>query len=133
MSRILCAATAALFLMAVRMPAHHSFASEYDENKRVTISGTVTEFKWSNPHAWLYVEGTDEAGKSAKWNFELGSPNGLIRRGWKKLELKKGDHVTVTGFGAKDADNIANAGIVIMPDGRQLFGGFQTTPGPRPK
>ena len=129
MSRILCAAVAAMLCTAIRMPAHHSFASEYDENKRVTVSGTVTEFKWTNPHAWLYVDGTDAAGKSAGWSFEMGSPNGLLRRGWKKLELKNGDRVTVTGYGAKDADNIANAATVIMPDGRKLFGGFQTTPG----
>jgi hypothetical protein len=129
MGRSLRAAAAALLFTAMRIWAHHAFAAEYDENKRVTVSGTVTGFKWTNPHAWLYVEGKDQSRRAARWQFEIGSPGGLIRRGWKKLELKKGDGVTVEGFAAKDASNLANAGVVTMPDGRKLFGGFQTTPG----
>jgi len=122
MSRTLCIAVAALLITAMRISAHHAFAAEYDENKRVTVSETVTGFKWTNPHAWLYVDETDETGKVASWSFEMGSPGGLIRRGWKKEELKE-------GFGAKDGSNKANATTVTLPDGRKLFGGFQTTPG----
>ena len=59
----------------------------------------------------------------------MGSPGGLTRRGWKKAELKKGDRVTVAGFGAKNGTNVANATTVTLPDGRKLFGGFQETPG----
>ncbi len=129
MGRSLCVAAAALLLAAARIWAHHAFAAEYDENKRVTVTGTVTGFKWTNPHAWLYVDGKDQSGRAASWQFEMGSPGGLIRRGWKKLELKKGDRVTVEGFAAKDGSDLANAGSVTMPDGRKLFGGFQTTPG----
>ena len=126
-------AAAVLFLTTARISAHHAFAAEYDENKHVTVSGTVTGFKWTNPHAWLYVEGTDSSGKTNKWSFEMGSPGGLVHRGWKKLELKKGDQITIEGFGAKDGSNTANATTVTMPDGRKLFGGFQTTPGAPPK
>jgi len=129
MSKKLWAAAAALLLTTMRISAHHAFAAEYDENKRVTVSGTVTSFKWTNPHAWLYVDGTDESGKVASWSFEMGSPNGLVRRGWRSTELKKGDQVTVEGYGAKDGGNVANARNVTLPDGRKLFGGFQTTPG----
>jgi hypothetical protein len=129
MSKTLCAAAAALLLTAMRISAHHSFASEYEENKLVTVSGTVTRFKWTNPHAWLYVDGKDESGKVTSWSFEMGSPGGLVRRGWIKMELKKGDQVTVDGYAAKDGRNVANARTVTMPDGRKLFGGFQTTPG----
>ena len=64
-----CAATPA--------SAHHAFAAEYDENRHVTISGTVTKFKWTNPHAWLYVDRRDEGGKVTRWSFEMGSPAGL--------------------------------------------------------
>jgi len=123
------AVAVALLLMTVRASAHHAFAAEYDENKRVTISGAVTKFEWTNPHAWLHVDGKDENGKATSWSFELGSPNGLVRRGWRKTELKEGDQVTVEGFCAKDGRNVANAGAVTLPDGRKLFGGFQTTPG----
>jgi hypothetical protein len=129
MSRALCAAAAALLLAAMRIPAHHAFAAEYDENKPVTVSGIVTRFEWTNPHAWMYVDGKDESNKAASWSSEMGSPNGLLHRGWRRMELKKGDQVTVEAYRAKDGSNLANARTVTMPDGRKLFGGFHTTPG----
>ena len=129
MNRTLCAAAVALLLAATRASAHHAFAAEYDENKLVTVSGTVTGFKWTNPHAWLYVEGKNESGKVTSWGFEMGSPNGLVHRGWKRTELKNGDQVTVEGYRAKDGANVANARTVTVPDGGKLFGGFQSTPG----
>src|SRR5271154_1376364 len=110
MSRTLWAAAAALLLATTRISAHHAFAAEYDENKRVTVSGMVTRFEWTNPHVWLYVDGKDENDKVASWSFEMGSPNGLLRRGWRRMELKKGDRITVEGFRAKDGRNVANAG-----------------------
>jgi hypothetical protein len=130
MNKFLCATAFALLLLTtVRVSAHHAFASEYDENKRVTVSGTVSEFKWTNPHAWLSVDRKDESGKVTRWNFEMGSPNGLLTRGWKKTDLKVGDQVIVEGYGAKDGSNVANAATVTLADGRKLFGGFQETPG----
>ena len=121
--------TAVLLLTTMRASAHHAFAAEYDENRHVAVSGTVTRFRWINPHAWLDVDGKDKSGKIMSWSFEMGSPGGLTSRGWKKADLKPGDPVTVEGFGAKNGGNTANATFVILPDGRKLFGGFQTTPG----
>jgi hypothetical protein len=129
MSKTFCVAAAALLLTAMRISAHHAFAAEYDENRRVTVSGIVTSFEWTNPHGWLYVDQKDESGKVTGWSFEMGSPGGLTRRGWTRTELKKGDQVTVEGYGAKDGSNKADAGTVTLSDGRKLFGGFQTTPG----
>ena len=129
LTRTLCVAAAALLLTTMRVSAHHAFAAEYDENKRVKVSGIVTGFKWTNPHAWLYVDGQDDSGKVTRWSFEMGSPNGLVHRGWARTDLKNGDRVTVEGYGAKDGSNTANMRTVILPDGRKLFGGFQTTPG----
>ena len=129
MTKTICAVAAALLLTATRAPAHHAFAAEYDENKRVTVSGTVTKFEWTNPHVWLHIEGRDESGKATNWSFEMGSPNGLARRGWTRTAVKEGDQVLVEGYCAKDGRNVANAGIVTIPDGRKLFGGFQSTPG----
>jgi len=67
----LCVTVITLLLTTMRISAHHAFAAEYDVNKPVSISGTVTEFKWTNPHAWLYVEATHEEGRSSagasKW------------------------------------------------------------------
>lgn len=125
MTRTLLALGAVFLLSVTGLSAHHAFAAEYDATKSVTISGTVTGFEWTNPHVWLRVEGDDES----TWSFEMGSPNGLLHRGWRKAELKNGDHVTVTGFRAKDGRTVANARIVTLPDGRKLFGGFQSTPG----
>jgi hypothetical protein len=129
MSRKLSTAAVGLLLATVRVSAHHAFAAEYDENMLVTVSGTVTGLNWTNPHAWLYIEGKDESGKVGIWSFEMGSPNGLVSRGWKKTDLKKGDQVIVDGYHAKDSRNVANARTVTLPSGRKLFGGFQTTPG----
>jgi hypothetical protein len=129
MSKTLWAAAAALLLTTMRSSAHHAFAAEYDVNRRVTVSGTVTKFEWTNPHAWLYIDGKDQNGQFNRWNFEMGSPNGLAHRGWTRTALKNGDPVTVEGYGAKDGSNIANARTITMPDGRKLFGGFHTTPG----
>jgi hypothetical protein len=129
MTKTICAVAAALLLTAMRAPAHHAFAAEYDQSKRVTVSGTVTKFEWTNPHVWLHIEAKDESGKVTSWGFEMGSPNGLARRGWTRAALKEGDQVTVEGYCAKDGRNVANAGIVTIPDGRKLFGGFQSTPG----
>ena len=125
MTRTLLALAAVFLLSVTGLSAHHAFAAEYDATKSVTISGTVTGFEWTNPHVWLRVEGDDES----TWSFEMGSPNGLLHRGWRKAELKNGDHVTVTGYRAKDGRRVANARIVTLPDGRKLFGGFQSTPG----
>jgi hypothetical protein len=129
MTKTLWVAAIALLFAAMRMSAHHAFAAEYDEKKLVSVSGTVTAFEWTNPHAWLRVEATDEAGTITRWAFEMGSPGGLTRRGWKPEELKKGDRVTVAGYAAKNGSNVANASTVTLPDGRKLFGGFQETPG----
>ena len=129
MSRILCAAAAVLLFSATRTSAHHAFAAEYDENKVVAVSGMVTKFEWTNPHALLYVDGKDAAGKAGSWKFEMGSPGGLESRGWKKTDLKDGDHIDVDGYAAKDGSNVANARTVKLADGRKLFGGFQSTPG----
>ena len=129
MSGNVCAAAVVLFLAVTRVSAHHAFTAEYDENKRVTVAGTVTKFEWSNPHAWIYVDGKDENDKAATWGFEMGSPNGLLHRGWRRTELKKGDLVTVEGYRAKDGSHVANARTVTLSDGRKLFGGFQSTPG----
>jgi Family of unknown function (DUF6152) len=129
MVKAFCAVCALLLLTMMPASAHHAFAAEYDENKLVTVSGIVTDFTWTNPHAWLYIEAKDSNGEVTNWHFEMGSPGGLTHRGWKKTELKEGDQVTVDGYAAKDGRNVANARTVTLPDGRKLFGGFQSTPG----
>ena len=116
-------------LFVTPAPAHHAFAAEFDASKKVKVSGPVTKLEWTNPHAWLYVDGKDQNGNTTTWSFELGSPNSLVRRGWRRTALKPGDQVTVEGFAAKDGSSTANASTVMLPDGRTVFAGSQTTPG----
>lgn len=109
--------------------AHHAFAAEFDAQKRIKVTGTVTKFEWTNPHGWLYVDVKDENGKVVNWSFEMGSPNQLIRQGWRRTALKEGDQVTVEGYAAKDGSNIANARSVTLPDGTKVFSGSPATDG----
>jgi hypothetical protein len=119
-----------LALGAVPALAHHSFAAEYDSTKPITLKGSVTKMEWQNPHARFYVDVTDEAGKVTNWELELGSPNGLMRRGWTRNSLKPGDTVTVEGYLAKDGSKLANARNVTLGDGRKIFAGASDDGGP---
>ncbi len=119
-----------LALGAAPALAHHSFAAEYDSTKPVTLKGSITKMEWQNPHARFYVDVTDETGKVTNWEFELGSPNGLMRRGWTRNSLKPGDTVTVEGYLAKDGSKLANARNVTLGDGRKIFAGSADDGGP---
>jgi hypothetical protein len=110
--------------------AHHSFAAEYDNGKPITMTGTVTKVEWMNPHARFYIDVKNESGKVTNWEFELGSPNGLMRRGWTRNSLKEGDVVTVDGYHAKDGSALGNARNVKLADGRKIFAGSTDDGGP---
>jgi len=112
-----------LFLCTVPMLAHHSFSAEYDRAKTVELKGTVTKVEWMNPHARFYVDVKDDANKVTNWEFELGSPNGLMRQGWTKNSLKEGDVVQVNGSRAKDGSNLVNASTVMLANGKKVFAG----------
>jgi Family of unknown function (DUF6152) len=110
-------------LISAPVFAHHSFEAEYDANKPIKVTGTVTKLEWMNPHARFYVDVKDEKGTVTNWNFELGSPNVLKRQGWQRDSLKVGDSVTVEGYLAKDGSMLANARRVTLSDGRKVFAG----------
>ena len=116
------AISAGLLLAAVPALSHHSFAAEYDATKPITLTGTVTKVEWMNPHARFYAEVRDDKGVIANWEFELGSPNGLMHEGWSRNSLKKGDVVTVTGSLAKDGTKLVNARKITFADGTQVLG-----------
>ena len=108
-------------LMVKPLIAHHSFDAEYDSKKLMTVTGYVTKLDWVNPHAWIFLDVKDDAGNVTSWACELGSPNLLMRNGWKRESLKTGDSVVVTGSAAKDGSHIASARTVRLGDGKRIF------------
>lgn len=113
-----------LLLAGRSVVAHHAFAAEFDADKPVKVTGTVTKLEWTNPHAWIYIDVKDQSGKVANWGFEMGSPNGLMRLGWTRFSLKPGDEVTIEGTRAKNGSNNANAQAVMnAKTGQRLFAG----------
>jgi hypothetical protein len=127
----LAAAFAGVLLVAgVPALAHHSFSAEYDSTHPRTFTGTVTKVEWTNPHARFYIDVKEENGKVTNWEFEIGAPALLMRRGWGRNSLKVGDEVVVDSYLAKDGTNLANARTVKLTDGRKLFAGSTTDGGP---
>lgn len=118
-------ALACAFLVPAAVPAsataHHAFSAEFSRDLPITVSGTVTKVEWMNPHARFYVEAEDENGETVEWDFELASPNTLMRRGWRHDSLKPGDKVTVDGHRARNAPHVGNASSVELADGSKVF------------
>lgn len=108
--------------------AHHSFSAEFDIDKPVKMSGTISEMKWSNPHAWIYVDVKEADGTVVKWAFETQAANALYRRGWRREDVVPGTVVTVEGWRARNGTPTANTSSIVLPDGRKFFAGSPATP-----
>ena len=85
----------ALILGAIPALAHHGTAASYDQKKVVTLTGTVSEFLWRNPHCALFIDVKDASGKVVNYSIEMFSPNLMVGRGYTKTVLKRGDEVTI--------------------------------------
>ena len=113
---------ASLLACAAGAWAHHGLAA-FDTTRTVRMEGTVTGVEWINPHAFVYADLTDSNGKVANWKLELGSLGMLTKYGgWTETTVKKGDHVKVQGFVAKDGSPYMSLGRIWLPDGRSLEG-----------
>jgi uncharacterized protein DUF6152 len=108
----------AAFAAATAAYAHHSFAM-FDQSRMVPLQGTVREFQWTNPHAWIHIE-VPATGGAAVWIVELNSPNNLKRQGWKSSTLKPGDKVTVVINPLRDGTKGGLFVSVTLADGSVL-------------
>jgi len=106
-------------MLAAPVLAHHSF-SMFDMQKEMTISGTVKEFQWTNPHAWVQILVKGEDGKVVEWSIEGNSPSVLARQGWTKRSLKTGDAVTVTIHPMRDGSTGGSIVKMLGADGKQI-------------
>jgi Family of unknown function (DUF6152) len=117
--------------MAPSVRAHHSFAAEYDADRPVTLTGSVTKMAWINPHSWIYIDVKKPDGTVENWAVEAGPPGTLIRAGFTKASLAVGTVIKVNGFRAKDGALRANGRDITLPDGRLLFVGGSSPGAPK--
>jgi hypothetical protein len=99
--------------------AHHSFAM-FDRDKELVLTGTVHEFQWTNPHAFIEVDVPNDKGELVRWSVEMNSPNNLTRQGWKSSYLKQGDKVSVTLNPLRDGKKGGLFVAITLPDGKVI-------------
>jgi hypothetical protein len=109
--------------------AHHAFATEFDVNRPVELTGKVTKVELINPHSWIHVEVVGADGQAVVWMIEGGSPNALVRRGINKNSIPVGSELVVRGYGTRDGSNKAVGRDIKFADGRELFFGGTSAPG----
>jgi hypothetical protein len=121
---VLCAA----IVMTAAVRAHHSFAAEFDGAKIQTIKGSLVEFQWMNPHAYLIVDVTDGAGKSVRWGVQSRNLSILKRQGLSKQTFKPGEVLTIELYHHVDpAKNVGFARYIQKADGTK----YDVIPGGR--
>ena len=103
--------------------AHHAFAAEFDKERPVRLTGRVTEMRWANPHAWIYIDVEGDNGDVVNWALETRGANNLIRLGWRPADLSVGTVLEVQGYRARNNTPTANLEEATLPDGRRLFSG----------
>lgn len=111
----------ALLLTGAGVLAHHAFSAEFTVGRPVELTGAVTGIEWTNPHAWIHIDVSNADGRVENWAVEMLGVITLTRRGLSPRNLKVGDRITVTGFGARDGTNTANASTVTRADTGELL------------
>ncbi len=104
--------------LAFQAQAHHSFAM-FDHEKTITVTGTLKEFEWTNPHCWLHINAADPAtGRTVEWAFEMGSVGQIAAQGWKADSVKPGDKITVDAHPLRDGTRGGQYESAKLSDGR---------------
>ena len=116
--------------LASTASAHHAFAAEFDREQPVSLRGRVTEMRWANPHAWIYIDVTNDDGTVVNWALETRAANNLIRLGWRREDLPSGTELVVEAFRARNGTPTASIDSVTFSDGRSLFVGSPDQPQP---
>src|SRR5688572_21026645 len=119
MKRQIAGSLIAVLLAVAPVVAHHA-AAGIDRSKTVTIEGTVKQFRWANPHAWMEIEVPNTKNGTDLWNFEMTSPAILVKAGWKSTSLKSGDKVKVTGRPFRNGDPGGLFMSITLSDGKTL-------------
>jgi hypothetical protein len=114
-----CAVFIAVLLAATSTLAHHS-NSAFDPEKVVVLTGTVTQWKWVNPHVWIFLSVDDGKGGKVEWQIEGRPPGILARAGWSKNTFKPGDKITVDFSPARDGSHTGLTTRVTLADGTVL-------------
>ena len=99
--------------------AHHSM-SMFDNQRQVTIAGTVRQFQWTNPHCYIQIVTEDVNGKQVEWSLEMGAPMYLYARGWRPSTLKPGAEVRITAYPLRNGQPGGVVLDVSTPDGKSL-------------
>jgi hypothetical protein len=115
-------AALALLVASVCASAHHSFSAEFDIGRPVELTGTVTKIEWTNPHTWIHIEVVSDGDDRKLWAIEMLGINSLVHSGVTPRAVRAGDVLTVTGFGARNVTNTANASSVTRTEtGERLW------------
>jgi hypothetical protein len=120
MRNALLAAALLTIVLVAHAAAHHSFAVFFDDTKSVTVSGSVTEFKFTNPHAIIEISRKTPQGQVETWRAETNAVTLLRRRGWTATSLKAGDMVTIDGWPSRDGSHYMRVRRVVRSDGTVL-------------
>jgi hypothetical protein len=107
------------FLIVGTALAHHS-PIVFDRTRQVTLAGTVTEFRWGNPHSWIHIDVADADGKVANWGIEMNPAGHLARDGWRSTTLKPGDQVSVVVFPLRNDEKGGQYISIKLPDGKTM-------------
>jgi hypothetical protein len=108
-----------LCLCVLAVSAHHSPAV-FDRTKEIKLAGVVKEFKWTNPHSWIELSVRNQKGELEAWAVEMGSPNHLVKAGWRSTTIKSGDEVTIIAHPLRTDEKVGQFVRITLADGKVL-------------